>query len=91
MYLYWGPRDVPVSRTNEGKITITLPGRVVSGASTELATPDIAAARCDGVFGIRVSVAKIFTEGLGCDVGRDEIDLIVAVGVRVLMLSPFIR
>ncbi|KAL2050435.1 hypothetical protein ABVK25_009269 [Lepraria finkii] len=74
------------------KITFTLPGRVVIRASTELAIPDIAAARCEGgVFGIRVSVAKIFTEGLGCDAGRDEIDLIVAVGVRVLMLSPFIR
>ena len=92
VFLYLGPRDVPVSRTNEAKFTFTGPGRVVTGGSTELVIPDIAAARCEvGVFGIRVRVAKVFTEGLGCDTGRYEIDLIVAVGIRVLMLSPFIR
>ena len=55
-------------------------------------TPDIAAARCeDGVFGVSVRIAKVFTEGLGCDVGRDEIDLIVVVSDRNLILSPFVR
>ncbi len=74
------------------KVTFTGPGRVVTGASTQLAILDIAAARCEGgVFAVRVRVAKVFTEGLGCDAGRDEIGLIVAVGVRVLVLSPLIR
>ena len=54
------------------RVTFTRPGRVVTGASTQLAIPDIAAARCEGgVFAVRVRIAKVFTEGLGCDAGRD--------------------
>lgn len=72
------------------KVTFIGPGRVVTRAIVELVIPDIAAARCeDGVFGVRI--AKVFTEGLGCDAGRDEIDLIVVVSDRNLMLSLFVQ
>ena len=64
----------------EQEVAFAGPGRIVIGASTELAVPDITAARCEGgVFGISVHIAKVFTEGLGCDAGGDEIELIVAV------------
>jgi hypothetical protein len=74
------------------KVTFAGPGRIVIGASTELAIPDIAAARCEGgVFGVRVGVAKVFTEGLGYNAGRHEVDLVVAVEVLVIIFAPLIR
>jgi hypothetical protein len=74
------------------KVTFAGPGRIVIGASTELAIPDIAAARCEGgVFGVGVGVAKVFTEGLGYNAGRHEVDLVVAVDVLVIIFAPLIR
>ena len=62
------------------KVAIAGPGRLETGASMELAIPDIAAARCEGgVLGVSVRVAKVFTEGLGYDAGRHEFNLVIAV------------